>query len=766
MNRLKKITAVVIAAVIFILTIPTASVTGWESPEPLVTPAEEYSEQTDEPITTSEPEATEEPNSPYEDTVAALFSDQRSYKIGEYCIYDGSLYRFIISHPAGAWDDSHVIKTALADDVALIKERESFFERMMFDLVENYGDEILLGNPVISGYDNSAALHIDNNGFEYTSAAVNTNRWIGFPMMEILGGKNVDIEVTVSDPSLLKNVLVTAFTSQTGQGYTIATLERNGNKYTITNRKISPTTEYYLLFFVQNNTQSFDASVNIYEYGAEDRIKEGIISEQNLTNELKTQFGLSPVRYTAEPRFANAVISPDIQVGDVFSTKTNSYVNLHEIPVPEGCKGVFVECGRYVSASHWCVVDDNNRILALSGAAGVNESKSIGDYIDLTGLDAPAKVYTAVIQTAVYSVAFFDYDKTSPDIYPGDINIGVVNGASPTGNTEKSMPVYYSDGTEAISVSVGNLKARSLGIWIKVPDRKDIDKLSYMYVRCYKDTTPVSNTTRMDVHAFQMSDWVFVKLYCNDKIINRIVLTPTLAGSETVSILVLGGIISDHFSRPTAVFDFDSAWRATEVCGAYDLLINNGVPFTITGSLDSAGNDIKEKLLHAYDMGLLDVGFYGAEISGQTVDINANYSTLINRIHAAIDHKLNICCVPTSFGPGNHYASPRLWRALKECGFTAIKGGATNLVEGSAVCEDPGVLLLSGNPEYAMSVGGNTVMFWHGISIDPSSESNPSLYGSYSVFSSHVNKAVDFRSRGGMLILNMKQYAEYMEGKR
>lgn len=52
---------------------------------------------------------------------AADFSTSTAYAVGDYCVYHGDLYRFTTAHPAGAWNDAHVVVAALGDDVADLK---------------------------------------------------------------------------------------------------------------------------------------------------------------------------------------------------------------------------------------------------------------------------------------------------------------------------------------------------------------------------------------------------------------------------------------------------------------------------------------------------------------------------------------------------------------------------------------------------------------------------------------------------------------------
>ena len=52
---------------------------------------------------------------------AADFSTSTAYAVGDYCVYQGDLFRFTTEHPAGAWNAAHVVAVALGDDLADLK---------------------------------------------------------------------------------------------------------------------------------------------------------------------------------------------------------------------------------------------------------------------------------------------------------------------------------------------------------------------------------------------------------------------------------------------------------------------------------------------------------------------------------------------------------------------------------------------------------------------------------------------------------------------
>ena len=54
--------------------------------------------------------------------IAPAFSGSTSYSVGDYCIYQGLLYKCIVNHPAGTWNALHFTQTTVA---AVLKELET-----------------------------------------------------------------------------------------------------------------------------------------------------------------------------------------------------------------------------------------------------------------------------------------------------------------------------------------------------------------------------------------------------------------------------------------------------------------------------------------------------------------------------------------------------------------------------------------------------------------------------------------------------------------
>lgn len=66
------------------------------------------------------------------DMVANEFDKDTSYSISEYCIHDGTMYRFISPH-SGTWNSSHVVPTTVAGEISRIIQESAFEVRLEDD---------------------------------------------------------------------------------------------------------------------------------------------------------------------------------------------------------------------------------------------------------------------------------------------------------------------------------------------------------------------------------------------------------------------------------------------------------------------------------------------------------------------------------------------------------------------------------------------------------------------------------------------------------
>ncbi|MBQ6403847.1 MAG: hypothetical protein IJI27_08075 [Oscillospiraceae bacterium] len=67
---------------------------------------------------------------------AADFSTSTAYAVGDYCIYDGKLYRFTAAHVAGAWNAAHATEAKLGPDLAGLRADLAGLTTAVADLSE------------------------------------------------------------------------------------------------------------------------------------------------------------------------------------------------------------------------------------------------------------------------------------------------------------------------------------------------------------------------------------------------------------------------------------------------------------------------------------------------------------------------------------------------------------------------------------------------------------------------------------------------------
>lgn len=81
------------------------------------------------------------------DIIADEFSTSTTYSIGNYCIHEGTLYRFTSAHSAGAWNAAHVTAITVGDELAtkaseldtLDTKIDSIIQESVFTVTESSG---------------------------------------------------------------------------------------------------------------------------------------------------------------------------------------------------------------------------------------------------------------------------------------------------------------------------------------------------------------------------------------------------------------------------------------------------------------------------------------------------------------------------------------------------------------------------------------------------------------------------------------------------
>lgn len=166
--------------------------------------------------------------------IAATYSGSATYKVGDYCIHDGGLYRCTTAiTTAEAWNAAHWTATKIGPDVSDLK---SAIDIIPVSVLENVG--ITTVSPLYgkltsnTGY-NTSVFEIDGYSEVIVKRPASTNVYF-----------------------LVSDTLYTASDVPTGD---IASVNQSGKSYTYTN----PNHRKYLYIMTKSTTASYSASVSI-----------------------------------------------------------------------------------------------------------------------------------------------------------------------------------------------------------------------------------------------------------------------------------------------------------------------------------------------------------------------------------------------------------------------------------------------------------------------------------------------------------------------
>lgn len=309
----------------------------------------------------------------------------------------------------------------------------------------------------------------------------------------------------------------------------------------------------------------------------------------------------------------------------------------------------------------------------------------------------------------------------------------------------------------------------SVGLWMKIPSYSAVRNTSKIIIDAYKDSTLI-NKVSIDANAFQLNEWVLIKIpfdyTVTQRYLNRVVISVITSHTEDFTVLVSPFALENHYEKPILVINADSFWGGSERCGFYDYMINNQIPFTVTGVYheeDMVSDEMKSKIKKAYNDGLLDVGIYTNEQPiTHPISISAtSYLTVKDSMEYLIESKIQDGFNPVSLGAGQHYITPAIKKVIDISGFKCIRGGNS----GTSVLihtDNNKIVYMTGNKNSAMFSGGTGFYFMHGVSTDPSSEYMESIYCNWDTVKTYLDDALALRDAGEIEILNMKQYAELL----
>lgn len=444
-------------------------------------------------------------------------------------------------------------------------------------------------------------------------------------------------------------------------------------------------------------------------------------------------------------------------VGNKIEFVNYAYRTLYSIDVEESGYYITNVRSQDTGSNSWAVVDKNDIVLSC----GETEVEKAG--VHIPKISGMKKIYWTNEKgtTSIFK------DNEKYEIYSGDKILYTISEENCTHSSIDDVNYFSCSSGATITLGIENTYGTSLGIWIYVPydSTKLIENIN---VETYKNGAKVQENYIGKQH-FELGVWQFVKINIQDGV-DSVKLTVSGTRATSAIIGIKNALIVDQFSKPIVIINNDSAWQSSDTCGFYNYLINNKIPWTITGTLENVNESTKSKLLSAYKDNLLDIGLYGNEnyndVNYSINDGTADYQTMQKNMDEVMDKKLDYCDNPISFGARGHNYNPKILRCIKNNGFKIWKTCASNLysnckfadaLSGIGITTQP----MSGWFDYAVSpsVGGCAFgLFAHGISENPSSESEPDLYYSWETVKERLDTLLQMRNRGDVEFLNMAQF--------
>jgi hypothetical protein len=646
-------------------------------------------------------------------------------------------------------------------DVASLKEETSSLKE---DISDVFSDNIFDVSKCIKGKAYATTYNVST-----LEDFIDNEKAYSVPAITLpYGGK-----ITVNQKYNWSSFVAYLYKNNIYQGY-ITPVQNDNGTWTFTNNMDGCNK---IAFTILSNTADFDISKfmvvigdydkmpDIYEpYGL--KVPEKSIQFDALTDNCVNKIISQTNSATGSNKESRTVIYDNglgnkvinATVGNKIEFVNYAYRTLYSIDVEESGYYITNVRSQNTGSNSWAVVDKNDIVLSC----GETEVEKAG--VHIPKISGMKKIYWTNEKgtTSIFK------DNEKYEIYSGDKILYTISEENCTHSNIDGVNYFSCSSNAAITLEIENTYGTSLGIWIYVPydSTKLIENIN---VETYKNGAKVQERYIGKQH-FELDAWQFVKINIQDGYIDSIKLT--VSGTRTTSAVIgiKNVLIVDQFSKPIVIINNDSAWQSSDTCGFYDYLINNKIPWTITGTLEKVNENTKSKLLSAYKDNLLDIGLYGNEnyndVNYSINDGTPDYQTMQKNMDEVMDKKLNYCDNPISFGARGHNYNPKILRCIKNNGFKIWKTCTSNLysnckftdaLSGIGITTQP----MSGWFDYAVSpsVGGCTFgLFAHGISENPSSESEPDLYYSWETVKERLDTLLQMRNRGNVEFLNMAQF--------
>ena len=491
-------------------------------------------------------------------------------------------------------------------------------------------------------------------------------------------------------------------------------------------------------------------------------IKNKLNSIENTLN-IKTQEKVSFYGNGLGKKVLNAA------VGNTIKYVVDPYRCCYEVLIEEKTDYFLSNCRSRNNSQAWAIVDKNDIVLSC----GKYEDIETG--LLIKGVANAYKLYFSMDSGSIsvlykYSDKFILYDG---DIVNYDIVSSIDTPMKKSLNTiegEKSYIINFSNSgsKNSITIPVAATNFNTIGFWVNMKFF-DVLKVSKITINYLQDSKSLF-TSEITQDNLRFGEWFFHKVRVDKAyVVNNIKLTVTFGNSgDNVYLEISPFIVLNQFSIPTVAINFDHVWKASEDCGLYDKLINNNIPFTITGQFNC--EDVtKEKLLNACASGLVDLGMYGNEEYSdgnyEIADTSTNYMTAVTNINKCLNKKIEDGITPISFGARGHVITPLVTNITKNNGFKVIRnisgGYANNSLFGNKefLCIGTKAFITVGLDKVPLS-GNCFALFAHGVSSNPSEEEKPSLYYNWTDVERVINTLITMRDDGKIKIMNFKQIYE------
>ena len=148
------------------------------------------------------------------------FSSEKSYTVGKHVINGNSRYRFIVDHPAGPWDASHV------EEIPVDKEMEDLNEKIeekpiIFSefpgISANLSQNFVVKNKRVTG--SATFTTASTNGWRYTFMTINNTDLVldGF----LVSPSGTILPIVIEDGSGMKWIKFGDYAVAQGAAYTV-----------------------------------------------------------------------------------------------------------------------------------------------------------------------------------------------------------------------------------------------------------------------------------------------------------------------------------------------------------------------------------------------------------------------------------------------------------------------------------------------------------------------------------------------------------------